>query len=93
MVHEVHECSQCIRQTERHNKKLVVSLLGRESCLHHIELMDLQLKIPRPEIYLGEHTRSLQLIKKVNDFRQGILVLDGYLVQLPIKNLQPTSTK
>ena len=47
------------------------------------------LVISRSGIYFLKYFRILQLIKKIIDPWQRILILDSYLIQLPKINAQP----
>ena len=48
-----------------------------------------QLMITRMQIDLREHTSTLELIKEILNAWQGMLVLDGDCIQLPIIDTHP----
>ncbi|KAJ0734712.1 hypothetical protein HanPI659440_Chr11g0423371 [Helianthus annuus] len=83
-VHEIHENRRCVCQPERHNQKLVVSVMSPECCLRDVLISDSQLMIARSQINLRVEARSLQRVEQVIDTRKGITILNSHLVEFTI---------
>jgi hypothetical protein len=83
-IHQVHEESWRIRQTEGHNYVLIKPILGDECCLRYVRRLDPELMITWPQIYLQEHTGASQLIKQILYSGHGVLVLDCDFIQSSI---------
>jgi len=91
-VHVVHEDYRSICHPKWHHHILVVSIAWPESCLLYILRLNQYLMISRPQVNLGEHCCSSQLIQQVINSRQWVFVLDSQLVQLMVINTQPWTT-
>ena len=78
-----------VGEPERHHHELVMPVTSPERCLLDIFIPNPHLVISRPQVYLGEPRRSLQLIEQIINPRQWIMVLDCQLVQLPVINAHP----
>jgi hypothetical protein len=63
-IHQVHEVSWGIGQTERHDQVSIQTISGSKSSLWNIFRTDLYLMIAGSEIYLREYFSSRKLIKK-----------------------------
>src|ERR1044072_8533661 len=83
-VHVVHEDGWCIRDPERHYQVLVMSIASPECGLRNICLSYSDLVVSRLKIDLRKDYSPTQLIHEVVYTREWILVLDGYLVKLPV---------
>lgn len=57
-----------------------------EGCFRNVTISDSNVIITRSEVYLGEMSRTLKLVKQVINPRDGIVILDCDLVQLSIVN-------
>lgn len=57
-----------------------------ESGLGNIQFTELHLMIPRLQIYLRKVTSSLQLIKKIINPREWVLILHIHLIEFPVIN-------
>ena len=62
---------------------------GSKSSLWHIRYSYFQLMVTGSQVNLGEDTRTMLLIEQVINARKRILVLYGYLVQLPVVYAHP----
>jgi hypothetical protein len=51
-VHQVHEESWRIRQTEGHDGEFIKSILGDKCGLRSVQRLDPELMVPEPQIYL-----------------------------------------
>ena len=85
-IHYVHEVCGSIRESKGHHSELKLPIPSHESCLWNITLSNLHLMIARSEINLGDILGSSKLIKQIINPRQGVLVLDGDCVQVPVIN-------
>ena len=65
LIHQVHKVSRGIGQSKRHDRELKQSITGQEGRLGYVLLANLQLVVSRPQIYLGEHYDSFQLVKQI----------------------------
>ena len=63
LVHEVHKIGWCISQSEGHHSVLKKSITGGESGLGNVGLPNFELVVTSPEIYLGEDSSSIHLVK------------------------------
>jgi hypothetical protein len=76
LTHEIHEKGGCVRQSKRHHGELILSVPGDKCSLLNVRLLDSQLVITRPQVYLGEVFGPLKLVEEVIDSREWILVFD-----------------
>ena len=91
-IHEVHEISRSIGQPERHHGVFKQSVSSDEGCLQDVCLSHLQLVITGAKVNLGEDTGSTELIKKILNLGQGVLILDGYVIQRTVVHTQTGGT-
>jgi hypothetical protein len=63
LIHEIHEVSRGIRNSEGHHSILVESIPGAKHCHGNIQLSNSQLVISRSQIILGKNTGSFHLIE------------------------------
>jgi len=80
-IHEIHEMSRCICETEGHDEILIEPIPHRESSLRYIFRTDLDLMIPKSQINLGEYLGFRQLVKQDINVRKRVLILDGHRIQ------------
>lgn len=92
LVHQVHECCGCVRQSKGHDDELIQSSFGIEDGLKNVLLSNAQLKLACPAINLGEETSSSKLIKEVVNPQHGVLVLHCHHIQLAVINAKPKGT-
>src|ERR1044072_9492350 len=88
-VHIVHEDAWCIRDFERHHQVLIIPIAGPECCSWNICISYPDLVISRLQVDLRKDHGPTQLIHEVIDMREWILVIDGYLVELPVVHTSP----
>lgn len=69
-------------------KNLVMTIMSTESSLRDVFILNLQLMVPITLIYLWEHSLSRQLIKRIIDLWQCVLILDRYLVKSTVVNTE-----
>ena len=69
-----------------------MSITGPECCLGNIRGLDTDLMVSRTKINLGKDGSTSELIQKVINSGQRILVLNGDLIKLTIINAQAHST-
>ena len=62
-VHQIHKRGWCVSQPKRLYQELIMTIPSPECSLRYITLLHSQLMIPRPQVYLGVYSRSLELIK------------------------------
>ena len=84
LIHEVHEITGSICQTEGHYGVLKQSVTGGESGLKDIRVSNLKLMISRPKVNLGENSGSVHLIKQIFNLGKMVLILYGYIIQLAV---------
>ena len=63
LIHEVHEISGSICQTEGHYGLLKQSVTGCEGCLGNVGVSNLKLVVTCSKVNLGENLGSVHLIK------------------------------
>ena len=75
---------RCMKKARALVKPKDLPVLAGECRIRNILGMDPQLKITRTQINLREYTSTSKQIKKILNAGQGMLVLDGNYVQIPI---------
>ncbi|PHU07623.1 hypothetical protein BC332_24112 [Capsicum chinense] len=75
-VHQVHEGCRGIGKTKEHDYEIKVNIPSFEGYFWDVTFSDYELMIARSEVYLGEATGTLKLVKQVIDSGKWILVLD-----------------
>ena len=65
-----------------------MSITGSESSLLYVLFLDSQLVVSRSQIYIREHSSTLQLIKQVIYSWKWVLVLHRHFIQLTIIDAQ-----
>ena len=83
-VHEPHEGSWGIRETEGHDGILVGTITSNEGHLRNVLLSDLDLMVTWPQIQLGEDGSTAQLIEQIIYPRNRVFVLDRHRIQWPV---------
>jgi len=83
-VHEGAKCGRCICEAKGHDKELIRTIACYTRRLWLIPFGYADLIVPTPQIELCKAPCISELIKQVIDARDGILVLDGDLVEGPI---------
>ena len=71
IIHEAHECTRGIRESERHDKPFAEPFGSFKCCLPFIPRPDANLVIPFSEVQLGENFGTGQLIQQVINARDG----------------------
>ena len=84
IIHEVHELSGSICQTEGHYGVRKQSVTGCEGCLGDAGVSNLKLMISGPKVNLGENSGSVHLIKQIFNHGKRILILYGYIIHLAV---------
>ena len=84
LVHEGAKCGWCIYEAKGHDKELIRTTTCHTRCLWLISFGYADLIVPTLQIELRKVPYICKLIKQVIDARDGILVLDGDLVESPI---------
>jgi hypothetical protein len=86
IIHQAIERRWGISQPKRHDRKLIVPKPSPKSHLGNITIFDLNLVIPRPQIYLRKHRRTLDPINQVFHSRDLVLILHRSLIKTSIVN-------
>jgi len=84
LIHEGAKCGWCICEAKGHDKELVRIITCHTYRLWLIPFGYTDLIVPTPQIEIRKVPRISELIKQVIDARDGILALDGDLVEGPI---------
>src|SRR3954466_12395183 len=92
LIHEVHEIRGGIGLSKRHDCILIQSISGGKCSLWDILCTNLELMITSSKINLRKHLGTGQLIKQIFYLGQGVLVLDGDIIQLPIIRTQAVTS-
>ena len=66
-----------------------MAVVALECSLRDVLVPHLDLMVPRPQIDLGEELRSPQLIHQLINPGDGVSVLHGFLVKIPIIDAHP----
>jgi hypothetical protein len=85
-VHEVHEVSWGICETEGHDQKLIETITSGEGGFGNVTKSNFDLMITGMEIDFGEDFGSSQLIKKNINSGKRIFVLNGYCIDRSVVN-------
>ena len=80
VIHQPHEGCGSIHQPERHDQPFEKALLGFEGSLPHIGGFDWYLVIPRLQVDLVEIFRLFELVHKVIDLWDRVLIPGSDLV-------------
>jgi hypothetical protein len=92
LVHQIHKVGWCISQFKRHHHILVRTIPQNECSLQKVTFSYLQLILSRSKINFREHTCTMELIKKIINHRQRVLVLNDNLIRSSIIHVHPLST-
>jgi hypothetical protein len=92
LVHQIHKIGRSISQSKRHHRILIRTIPQNEDSLRKVTFSYLQLILSRSKIDFREHTCTMELIKKIINPRQRVLVRDGNLFWSTIIHIHPLST-
>ena len=92
IIHEAHECTQGIRESERHDEPFVEPFEIFKRRLPFIPCPDADLVIPVSEVQLGENFGAGQLVQQVINARDGKTIPHRYTVDGSAVNTQTPGT-
>ena len=84
VVHHCLECHRGVAQSKEHDSWFEQALVGLECSLPLITLLDPHVVEPPVEVEYGEELSATEAGQDIGDKGEGVGVLDGDLVQLPI---------
>ena len=83
-IHHVYEEGGGVGEAEGHDCIFIETVVSGECGLGNILLFNFELIISSPQIDLGEHLGSTELIKQIINSWQRVFVFDCDIIQLPV---------
>ena len=84
LVHHGLECGGGVAESEEHDGGFIGSSVADERCFPFITFLNLYVVVFPPKVYLREVLRSLELVDKLRDEWERVVVPYCVLVQVPV---------
>ena len=84
VIHESLECSRGVVKTEEHDCGFKEPLVGDESRLPLVSVLNTNIVVSPSNIKLGKVPGIFEFVNKVRDEGEGVCVTDGMLVQIAV---------
>ena len=84
VIHESLECSGEVVKTEEHDHGFKEPLVGDESHLPLVSVLNANIVVSPSNIKLGKVPGIFEFVDKVGDEREGVCITDGILVQIAV---------
>ena len=84
VIHELLECSRGVVKTKEHDRRFKEPLVGDESHLPLVSILNVNIVVSPLNIKLGEVPGIFEFVDKVGDEGEGVHVVDGMLIQIVV---------
>ena len=84
VIHHSLEGGRTIGKTKEHDKWLKQTSIGSKGCLPFITFLHSDIVVTPPNIKFGEVLGFTELVYQFRNERQGICILNGHVIELPI---------